>query len=59
MPNKWAYIAMIDKLSNGDITKHNEVYELNFIYCLNNLGYMRDRDEYINEMNKRAQKGRR
>lgn len=56
MPSKWAYIAMIDRLSNGDITKHNDVYQINFIYCLNQLGYLRDKDEYIEQMNKRAQK---
>lgn len=56
MPNKWAYISMIDRLSNGDITKHKDVYEENFIYCLNVLGFMKDRDDYMNEMNKRTQK---
>lgn len=58
IPNKWAYIAMIDRLANGDATKHNDVYEMNFIYCLNILGYYHDRDAYVEQMNKRQEKRR-
>lgn len=55
MPSKWAFISMVDRLSNGDITKHNEIYEQNFIYCLNILGFWHDRDAYMDQINKRLE----
>ncbi len=46
---------MIDRLAGGDITKHNQIYEENFLNCLNLLAYYKARDRYIeyeNKMNK-------
>lgn len=51
--SKWSWLAMVDRLSGGDVTKHEQVYELNYIYCLNVMGYWHDRDEYVNEINRR------
>jgi hypothetical protein len=34
LPN---YIALIDRLSNGHITKHKEIYEINYIEAILNL----------------------
>lgn len=44
---------MIDRLANGDITKHETIYEMNYIECLNLLGYYHDKDKFIEAVNKR------
>lgn len=49
---KWKWMAMIDRLSNGDITKHDEVYDRNYIECLNLISYWTERDRIIEENNK-------
>lgn len=46
-------MAMVDRLSNSDITKHEEVYNTNYIQALNLLSYWKVKDDYINQMNKR------
>ena len=43
-PNKW--INIIDKLSNGDITKHEEIYKTNYIHSLNMLSYWKTIKNY-------------
>lgn len=56
---RWSWFAMIDKLSLGDITKHDQVCEQNFVSCLNLLSYWKERDaeqkrmEDNNKQNKR------
>jgi len=52
MDANWAYVSMIDRLSNGDITKEEKVFEINYIYCLTKLLYWNDRDDYVSKMNK-------
>jgi hypothetical protein len=51
MDSKWGWVSMVDRLSNGDITKHEQIYELNYIECLNVLAYWKEKDDYMNEMN--------
>ena len=51
MDSKWGWISMVDRLSNADITKHEEIYKLNYIECLNLLSYWKEKDDYMNEMN--------
>jgi len=41
--NKW--LMIVDKLAKGDITKHNEVYDINFIHALNMLAHWKQIDE--------------
>jgi len=53
MDPKWGFLAMIDRLANGDITKHEIIYEMNYIECLNLLGYYHDKDKFIEAVNKR------
>ena len=43
---------MLDRLSNGDVTKQEAVLELNHRQCLNTLMYWKRKDEWINENNK-------
>jgi hypothetical protein len=42
---------MVDRLSNGDITKHDEVYKRNYIECLNLLSYWYERDKFFEVQN--------
>lgn len=59
MDKRWGYIGMVDRLSNGDPTKHNELYKMNYKYLLTQLLYWKEKDEYIekiNDMNKAKSK---
>lgn len=38
-------IALVDELSGRDITKHEQIYEMNYIYALDCLVYRRHADE--------------
>lgn len=51
LDSRWGWIAMVDRLSNGDITKHDLIYERNYIECLNILSYWHERDKYMEQMN--------
>jgi len=46
IPDELNYVALIDRLSNGDITKHKEIYVLNYVECLNLLAFWYHRDKY-------------
>ena len=48
--SRWNWLAMIDRLSNGDITKHDEIYDRNYIECLNLLSYWHERDRYYKQI---------
>lgn len=52
MDPNWSYVAMIDRLSQGDITREEQVFEINYVYCLTKLLYWNDRDDYVSKMNK-------
>jgi hypothetical protein len=43
---------MIDRLSNGDITKHEEVFQVKYVWAMTNLLFWKDKDEYIDKINK-------
>lgn len=49
--SRWGWISMVDRLSNGDITKHDLIYDRNYIECLNILSYWHERDKYMEQMN--------
>jgi hypothetical protein len=53
---KWKWVAMIDRLSGSDITKHDLVYDRNWIECLNLISYWHERDFVIEEHNKKLRK---
>ena len=46
---------MIDRLSSGDITKHDAVYERNYIESLNLLSFWHARDKYQEQLRKQAE----
>lgn len=52
MPDELNWIAMVDKLSNGDITKHKKIYKINYIECLNLMAYWHHKDKYIEQVNR-------
>jgi len=37
---------MVDTLSDMDITKHEKIYEMNFIYCLDILAYRKEKNKW-------------
>lgn len=41
--NKW--LTIVDKLAKGDITKHEDVYNINYIHSLNMLGHWKETDK--------------
>ena len=51
MDGRWGWVGMMDRLSNGDITKHDAIYERNYIECLNILSYWHEKDKYMEQMN--------
>lgn len=51
LDSRWGWLAMVDRLANGDITKHDAIYERNYIECLNLLSYWHERDRYLEQMN--------
>lgn len=48
---RWSWLSMVDRLSDGDITKHDAIYERNYIECLNLLSYWHEKDKYMEQMN--------
>ena len=44
---------MIDRLSCGDMTKHDAIYEKTYISCLNLLSFWKAKEDYIESINKR------
>ena len=48
--NKW--LTIVDKLAKGDITKHNEVYNINYIHALNMLAHWKEIDRQKNDNTK-------
>lgn len=52
MDPKWGYFGMVDRLALSDITKHEEIYKQNYKYCLLQLEYWAEKDDYIDKVNK-------
>ena len=50
----YRWIAFMDRLSGGDITKHDEVYNKNYLETLNLLSYWMIRDKAIELQNKQT-----
>ena len=50
MDGRWGSLSMVDRLSNGDITKHKDIYELTYVECLNLLSLWNERDRFYDSM---------
>jgi len=56
IPEDLNWVAFVDKLANGDITKHEQIYETNYIEALNLMAYWHHRDKYIEQINRAINK---
>lgn len=56
MPEELNWVAMVDRLANGDITKHEQIYNTNYIECLNLMAYWHHKDKYIEQINRAQQR---
>lgn len=56
MDPEWAFVAMVDRLSGGDITKDEDILKMDYIYLLTRLLYWKDKDDWTEKMNKINQK---
>jgi hypothetical protein len=52
MDSKYNFISMVDRLANGDITKYEAVYQIEWVEALTTLEYYKAKDEYIEKLNK-------
>jgi hypothetical protein len=43
---------MVDRLANGDVTKHDGIYKMNYIECLNIMSFWHQRDKYQEQLRK-------
>lgn len=58
IPGELKWIAFMDKLSAKDITKHNNIYEMNYIYCLNVLSLWHHEDKHYEQLRMSQQNSR-
>lgn len=50
MAEGFGWIAQLDRLADGDITKHEAILEQNYRACLNLLLYWLERDDFQEKM---------
>ena len=55
IPDGYSTIAMLDRFSNGDILKHDEILQKNYIYTLDIMLYWTLRDEIMEQERKKRQ----
>lgn len=53
--SRWSWFAMIEKLAQGDVTKFDSIYRVNFITCLNMLSYWAERDRELARLQKKQE----
>lgn len=46
---RWKWYSIVMRLSNDDVTKHNEIYDMTFIAALNALSYWKELEKYKNK----------
>lgn len=54
IPKRYDNISMIDRLSNGDITKREFVLKWPYELALEQLDWWREKDEYERKMHEQA-----
>lgn len=50
---RWKWFSIIERLSNSDITKFEEVYKQTYISCLNLLSYWKEKEDYQERIRRR------
>lgn len=53
IPEHLNWVAMVDRLANGDITKYDAIYKLSYSECLTTMSYWHHRDKYNKNINKK------
>jgi hypothetical protein len=59
MSEDFNWIAMIDTLAGGDITKYETIYDIEYETCMFKMLYDHHRDKYHREINRRQELQRR
>lgn len=54
MSEDLVWISMVDRLADGDITKHDQIYKTNYIQVLTLMSYWNERDKHIEQVNRAA-----
>ena len=52
IPDHLNWVAMVDRLANGDITKYDAIYKLSYTECFSTMAYWYHRDKNIEQINK-------
>lgn len=52
IPEELDPISMLYTLANGDISKSDDVLDMNYVYCLNWLLYLHHKNKYEEKMMK-------
>lgn len=55
MDSQFNWISFVDRLANGDITKYDLIYEMNYETCMFKMLYEHHKDKYHKEINRRQQ----
>ena len=50
IPDELNWVSIMDKLSNNDITKHKDIYEINYQECLTLMSLWHHRDRYLQQL---------
>lgn len=53
--DRWKWFSIVERLSNGDVTKFDEIYKITYITALNTLSYWKERDDYQQRLRKREE----
>ena len=56
MPDHFNWIAFVDRLSGGDITKDEIIYKMNYSECLMRMSYWHEKDKYTERMNRASER---
>lgn len=54
VPKAVGIYSLVDALSGNDITKHESIYEMNYIYCLTILWKRKIENEVMEERHKNS-----
>ena len=51
---RWGWLAILNRVSNDDITKHEQILEKTLVEILNHISYLIDKDNEIIKQQKRS-----
>ena len=56
IPDELNWVALVNRLANDDITKHKDIYELNYEQCLIQLAWWHHRDKYAAQVQRQIER---